>query len=368
MKIALSQAKPRPFPDGTIHLAIAEGAESALPRPLLYVTGTDRDAIAARHLSLHRFVPDLGLRFVTNATVYGDLFVETRGRLLGEPSVMLPYVKGQIESGAIDVPHQRAMRQSSLQVEGPTAFFGSVSPRVFGHWLVDIWPRAWLLSTAVGPGLDSYKVLLPDSSPGWALDALFEFFGFSAENVVLYSETSQKVETDLCLVPTYLHNNFAFHPHFLQFAAFMKRAVNSDMSPAPRRIYVSRRGFRAHSHSYKRSIANEDAVEALFLKKGFTMVAPETLPLREQIALFRGAKIIAGEAGSALHNSIFADSGATVISLNFNEIQTGICSLVGQELIYMLPSEQKVHTGGDLQMEFNIVDLSNAIDVALQRG
>jgi capsular polysaccharide biosynthesis protein len=50
------------------------------------------------------------------------------------------------------------------------------------------------------------------------------------------------------------------------------------------------------------------AVEAFFAAEGFTIIRPETMPLAEQVALFRGADIIAGFAGSGMFNAMFVDA------------------------------------------------------------
>jgi capsular polysaccharide biosynthesis protein len=49
--------------------------------------------------------------------------------------------------------------------------------------------------------------------------------------------------------------------------------------------------------------------------RGFTSVRPESLPFLEQARLLAGAEIVAGEAGSGLHGTVFSQPGTTTLEL-----------------------------------------------------
>lgn len=86
--------------------------------------------------------------------------------------------------------------------------------------------------------------------------------------------------------------------------------------PAPgttaRRIYMSRRKLVG----WQRTIVNEDAVEGAFVKHGFAIVYPETLPIEIQVAMAARAGILAGIDGSALHLSALMAAGSQVLVVN----------------------------------------------------
>jgi capsular polysaccharide biosynthesis protein len=86
--------------------------------------------------------------------------------------------------------------------------------------------------------------------------------------------------------------------------------------PAPaghqRLIYMSRRRFGGQ----QRAIANEDAVEETFARRGFSIVYPETLPIETQVALVARAGVLAGIDGSALHLSALMAPGSRVLVVN----------------------------------------------------
>jgi hypothetical protein len=78
-------------------------------------------------------------------------------------------------------------------------------------------------------------------------------------------------------------------------------ALAEQASVQPRkRIYLSRSLIGA------RRLRNEGQVEALFRRYGFEIVHLQNLPIPDQIALIRNAEMVAGPAGSAMHNLLFA--------------------------------------------------------------
>ena len=79
--------------------------------------------------------------------------------------------------------------------------------------------------------------------------------------------------------------------------------------PGPRRIYVSRRGTR------HRRLRNEAAVRELVAARGFAIVQPETMPVADQIRVFRGAEVVLGVHGSGLTNAVFMRPGGTLLEI-----------------------------------------------------
>jgi hypothetical protein len=92
---------------------------------------------------------------------------------------------------------------------------------------------------------------------------------------------------------------------------------------AARKVLLSRSRFNAvtgrSSGGLLRTDARWDArLDRAFAAAGFDVVFPEELSVREQIALVRGADVIAGSRGTALHLSCFADPGTRVLEIGDN--------------------------------------------------
>ena len=100
-----------------------------------------------------------------------------------------------------------------------------------------------------------------------------------------------------------------------------------NMRTTNERLFLTRRNLSANATR----IHNIAEIEDLYSKAGYTILAPENLPLEEQIARITGAKVISGENGSALHWSLFAPEMTEVQSLGWDlALQKGICNLWGQ--------------------------------------
>lgn len=91
---------------------------------------------------------------------------------------------------------------------------------------------------------------------------------------------------------------------------FCKRMIRRDLKLHPR-IYLSRRRLRWR----RQLIQNEAEIEKVFTSRGFKVVYPEKYDFIEQVLMYNHAEVVAGLTGSALHNSVFMNSGSTVITL-----------------------------------------------------
>ncbi|NYG56865.1 glycosyltransferase 61 family protein [Nocardioides perillae] len=96
----------------------------------------------------------------------------------------------------------------------------------------------------------------------------------------------------------------------------MAASVQPAGEPA---VFLSRARFHAENADDELKVRVEarweEQMERLAGAAGFTVVHPETLSVREQVALLRGARVVAGSAGSALHLAVFAEPGTTVVEV-----------------------------------------------------
>lgn len=95
-----------------------------------------------------------------------------------------------------------------------------------------------------------------------------------------------------------------------------ERAPEGDR---PRRLFCSRRTVHTAPGTFKgqrRVCHNGAEVEDWFRARGFTVVFTEDYTMAEQAALFRGAEMVAGYAGSALFNLAFATHPIRVVLIS----------------------------------------------------
>ncbi len=247
-------------------------------------------------------------------------------------------------------------------VRGPLAVLYGPGHETYGHWLVDFLPRLWVLAQAGHDILTLRYAIPPDLKPFAA--RLLARAGIRESQLVPYRYWRETMRTDLLLMPTGLRTHNRMSPLLAQATAFwttgLRRAA-AGLAGIGRRIFVSR--ARAPS---PRTLTNRAAIEAIAVARGFSVFHPETMDLAAQVAAFAGARIIAGEYGSALHGSVYAGAGAVTIGLRGNLphpsfVQSGVAGALGQRAAYVLGL-----TEGGVEQSFSVAaeEFERAVDVA----
>lgn len=117
-------------------------------------------------------------------------------------------------------------------------------------------------------------------------------------------------------------SGFVLHADVELLRAALRTAVEPRQEAA---LYVSRR-------LDPRAPANEPALERALAAEGFTVVAAQTLGLREQIELFAGARVVAGAHGAGLANIVWSDAGALLelfVNGSFNDCYARLATSLG---------------------------------------
>jgi capsular polysaccharide biosynthesis protein len=96
-----------------------------------------------------------------------------------------------------------------------------------------------------------------------------------------------------------------------------------------RRIYFSRLGDK------KREMVNEAMLEIALRERGFAIIRPETLSIKQQIELMSQTSILVGAVGAAFANCLFMPGGSQIIEIqpsNYFQIWVrAMCDVLGME-------------------------------------
>ena len=82
-------------------------------------------------------------------------------------------------------------------------------------------------------------------------------------------------------------------------------------------VYLS----RARLGGNLRRARNEVEIEAVVAARGFQVLHPQEMSISEQVAAMRGADVVAGCDGSALHLAAFARPGTTLVALDSRVVE-----------------------------------------------
>lgn len=186
----------------------------------------------------------------------------------------------------------------------------------FGHFLIETLSTLW--PTGQDPvGLVFHKYLRrPTSEEPWML-RLLELAGYGGLPIeVVGSGRGRRVEQLVVPSRSVVANGWG-HP---QARAVWERMVAPLRGSGPRRVFLSRTDFnearrREGSARARSTLERDRAMDRSFAAAGFEVVAPETLPVDDQLRLVADAEILAGGSGSGLHLSAFAPRGARVLEI-----------------------------------------------------
>lgn len=204
-----------------------------------------------------------------------------------------------------------------LHVQGDCALVTQKGDQVWGHWLVDILPRVMLV-----------RDLLPDVTLVVA-DALgcsgelLRHAGIDMRKVIVYDPDRTMLTAERIFLPSFVRFANGFSPIATGLFTSLSRARER---PA-RKLYVTRSAMAAGS-----SIRNHVQIERQFFDRGFEVVSPQSMSLRDQVAMFGEASHIAGEYGSGLHNAIFSLPGTRVLSLQSESVNQFVQAGIGAVL------------------------------------
>lgn len=183
----------------------------------------------------------------------------------------------------------------------------------FGHYITDDLRKMWFLKTDKAETLmaSGVEVVYTANKPP-LLPVAFEIFkmaGVHAKFILIDKLT----QFDMIFVPD---NCFAQRDgkkmqHNLWDEMITTIRSNFQTIPSPcLLVYLTRTGFKSRKKEY-----GESELEDVFRKKGYTIVSPEILEIREQIQLMRDCKSLVVTEGSVAHLSLFCQPRTKVTIL-----------------------------------------------------
>lgn len=195
------------------------------------------------------------------------------------------------------------VEESELQIKHERVVFGGVIDSHFGHFFTEGLSRLWW----VVQHPDDYEklVFVMTNEVKDYFSVLYQLLEIPEEKVE-YVESP--VRYDEVLVPDetmYLWSGYKKELNIV----YDKIVSNLPKSPYEK-VYFTRTQF------VKQDCINEEYFEGYFRDKGYQIVAPEQLPVIEQLSIAAGAKEVACVCGSLSHFALFAAPRTKYIILN----------------------------------------------------
>ena len=285
-------------------------------------------------------IPAQGIFSIRDASVIADGMVIRGADIMMSPSLMMipeafpgpwnsPVFHDRHDNGVgAHIPEQR------VHLPGTTANMISLGWQVFGHMLIDVFPRFERMARS-GIEIDRY---LFGALPGARHRELLEAAGIPIDRCEFIDINTTVVDCDRLLMPTFDRLASELHPDLMNIHRRMREQYAPGARPE-RDIFITRSAWGG-----SRELVNRAEIEAIATEAGFEMVSPEKLSFVDQIALFASARTVVGETGSGMHSTLFSHPGTRVGVLqskaNVNFIQSQIASL-GEQEIYLVLGEDE---------------------------
>ncbi|KRF16601.1 hypothetical protein ASG90_10015 [Nocardioides sp. Soil797] len=212
----------------------------------------------------------------------------------------------------------------------------------FGHVMTEQVSRMWAWPEVKqeNPGVKALMFLNRGREmSGWEY-AILAAAGIERDDV-LFLDEPVRVERMVSASPLFSNPEYA-HPAILET---WQRIGDSLASGAQEREWPAR--FFCSRTIRKRGCTNTDEVEELFRAQGFEVVLPETMPLPDQVQLFRQAEVVAGFAGSGLFQLQFTPTPKRVITIGHARYNAAneflMASLLGHQLDQVISVPDKDH-------------------------
>lgn len=234
----------------------------------------------------------------------------------------------QVDDSSFELKEDRTIRKIN------TTVINVLMPGmyIYGHWLIDILPKLYMLQQRLN--FDKCKIALPLDIPGY-WKKFFRLLNISEDRVLFYDPLKEILECKNIILPTKCRvidgSWLAPYVGTMYDEIVDKYSQQTNSGNPESKLYLSRRKLKGQF----RKLVNRAEVSEVILSAGFKEIFPEEYSLEEQIQLFSQAKVLIGEFGSALHNSLFGTKDLKVISLQSNHIpllvQWGICNIKQQD-------------------------------------
>lgn len=344
--------------DRIYKLSVFPGEQSKIPGIIHPDNPTETEKSYLRYQNYQRQVPDIGFYIIANCVIAGSVFPLVDGAILDMGDVIPEYVRSDIDAGRRSELYLKNRIRRHIEV--PVLILPSTAYPIYGHWLLDSLPRAWLYQTFLSRHTPDLHVLLPHDTPEFAKTILTTYFGFKENSFIYYNWRQEEIHLKQLILPSMLHKDHAFHAtSFNNFIDnFVRKEKNNDTSGSGNLLYVSRQEFRQESISYKRKIRNEESIISLAKQYGYDIIYPEKMTWGDQIRQYSQALSVIGESGSGLHNTVFGSSECKVTCFRpVNQVQATLAAVRSQTLMMLGPINEVVkHEMIDFEIDLNKVE------------
>ncbi len=249
-----------------------------------------------------RFFPVRAVDFYRLRDVYvcaEGLVFDAQGRLFR--ASIAQHAPDGIATAARQVAAARAGEDVPRHA-GPAVLCKKTGSFNYGHWLLEMWPRAVLARRELDIPDLRYVVHAQEGGLRQVMRECMALAGIG-EAAVIETPWEPQFFEELFVI-----DGIATHGEYMSPLAVtcLDPLIAGVPAGAAERLYVTRQNVGW------RKFADEAAMIRIAEQEGYSVIDPGEMGLLQQIGVFKGARRIAGVTGAAMTNSVFMASGGDV--------------------------------------------------------
>lgn len=183
-------------------------------------------------------------------------------------------------------------KEVDLYIDKEVIFLGLYFQH-YGHELIDGCSRLWFINKNVD--IKDYCYISQTDKDDHFF--IFNLLGLSSKNLI---RVDKNIQFKKVIIPQASNNIYLSYSD--EFNETFRKIGHNIEASKKKKIYLSRTKFNSPGVN----TVGEKNIEYIFKNNGFTIVYPELEKLETVISLMKGAEIVAGVAGSNMHNILFA--------------------------------------------------------------
>jgi len=178
------------------------------------------------------------------------------------------------------------------------------------HWMVDVLPRLILAKDLGLKDFDQRKIILHKKEKAYEIEAL-QLLGIPVSNIIRLSPFETVSVEDMIVPDFYLSFSEKPFPWWKKklIDEFKQVVIAAEEPKTLKKIYCLR------GKQKTRQLIGEEHLISILKEKGFVILDPAKMTLKEQIGSLAGAEVVIALHGAALTNIIFCAKGTRIIEL-----------------------------------------------------
>ena len=320
--------------EGDFRVTLSPGGMPICPSELFWQGELGDEIVTEHHQQL--VTPSVSVYSLENVALHGPGWINRNNALLFSKDIYPEYCRESHKIGRLAHSSRHSLNNTQRRHYRRGWHVTHYNCNVYGHWLLEVLPKllAIRIARAKWPVVADNPIFMPSNFPAF----VFDFCAWILPDVpiIRYNPSTTHLLVDRLDLPSW-GRDYVINQELI---ALLDEMQGDNIPDQHDLIYISRR-----SRSVFRALTNAAELEEIARREGFVVVYPEEYSLGQQMTIFRAAKCVAGEYGSALHNALFCGNDTVVLALNrINSLQSIIARQRQHRIGYILPTSGQAVT------------------------